>query len=1030
MIFEPSFRLVDRRDERVEPAWSRDQAAVLAQVSGPLLVLGGPGTGKTRLLIEKVANRVAAGTSLDHIIVCTHSRAAAQRLRTQIVRRVGGAHLAPRVLTVHALALTLVRRYTDSDTWGELRLLRAPEQEARLRELLAGHDTSGWPPELAAAAGTRAFVAQLRAALAHARQLGLDPDDLRALAADDPAWLVAADFFDEYLTVLDFESAVDYAELVHRARLLLTEPDVRASLASHVSAVYCDEFAELDPAQRELLADVAGVGGELVAFADPRQSIFGFRGADGGVARWFEERWGASARLDLATNHRGGAGLVDCWQRVADRLSAADAPPPMASLSGSSAVEARLYDDEIAELTHIAEQLRAAHLREGVPWADCAVIARMGRGELSLVAHTLRQFGVPVEVAGDEIALAEQPAVRTLLAALRVLTRASIEPDDAAALLVSPLGGLDSLRLRGAARRLRAERGLTCAQALSEPGLLADDVDDSLVHIRRLGQLLAKARAEAQNNASVHRVVWTLWQGTQWPQQLREAALFGGDARANGHLDAVTELVDHAQRADTLVGLGGIETFLSSVAEQQIPADTGRESDPRGRGVRLLTAHRAKGEQFRVVFVMGLVEGRWPVLTKRGSLLEPGSLTPDGVSGVRPNSQVADERRLFYVACTRATERLVVSGSRGSEGGGESRFLSELGAPVIEVHGRVQRPLTLAALVGDLRQVSADPSAEPGLRRAAASRLARLADARDRRGRPVASTADPASWWGLGGVSGGRALESEPLRFSGSDLADIIECPRRWFLARRAYAAQTTNTAASLGSTIHLLAQRALGDDVTLDELRAELDASWGDLFFDAPWVAKAERIAADDALARLLAWQRAHTSRQVLGTEVAFTVDVEAGGEPISLRGSVDRLELDGDRLKIIDFKTSRQAPPAARVVTHEQLGLYQLAAQQGAFDDLAPGVRSVADAELVFLRVQDGEAPWPKVLRQSSLDDVPHPGGEHLDHPTWVHARLAEAASIVRRGEFPAIACASCRFCQFQRGCPALARVSEDAS
>ena len=113
---------------------------MLAHSGAPLLVTGGPGTGKTEVLIEWVARRATA-LRLDRMVVLTHSRAAAQRLRMRIVRRLGGAHLAPRVTTIHGLCLGLVRRYADPETWGQLRLLQAPEQEFRLWELLGGHDT-------------------------------------------------------------------------------------------------------------------------------------------------------------------------------------------------------------------------------------------------------------------------------------------------------------------------------------------------------------------------------------------------------------------------------------------------------------------------------------------------------------------------------------------------------------------------------------------------------------------------------------------------------------------------------------------------------------------------------------------------------------------------------------------------------------------------------------------------------------------------------------------------------------------------
>ena len=363
--------------------WAPDQREVLAHSGAPILVTGGPGTGKTEVLIEWVARRATA-LRLDRMVVLTHSRAAAQRLRMRIVRRLGGAHLAPRVTTIHGLCLGLVRRYADPETWGQLRLLQAPEQEFRLWELLGGHDTSAWPSELAAAAPARAFASQLRPILARARQLGLDPGDVAALGRTNPVWGAVGEFFEEYLTVLDFEQTLDYAELVHRARLIVQDEAVRAAVAASVEALAVDEFSELDPSQLRLLADLCSTGAELLAMADPQQSVFGFRGAEAESLGWFTSTFPHGRVMTLERNHRGGRALVAAWTRLAARLNAAGAPPPSQPAAAPDCrVRALVYDSPAAELSHLAQQLRDAHLRDKVEWSQCAVIAphRAARAE-------------------------------------------------------------------------------------------------------------------------------------------------------------------------------------------------------------------------------------------------------------------------------------------------------------------------------------------------------------------------------------------------------------------------------------------------------------------------------------------------------------------------------------------------------------------------------------------------------------------------------------------------------------------------
>ena len=130
------------------------------------------------------------------------------------------------VMTFHALCYALVRRFGENDHDAPVRLLTGPEQDFRVREVLAGSPQTGradWPQSVTAAFGTRAFATEVRAVIAKARQLGMDPEDVvdAGLAAGRPEWVSVGQFFDEYLDVLDAERVLDYAELVHRCRILL-----------------------------------------------------------------------------------------------------------------------------------------------------------------------------------------------------------------------------------------------------------------------------------------------------------------------------------------------------------------------------------------------------------------------------------------------------------------------------------------------------------------------------------------------------------------------------------------------------------------------------------------------------------------------------------------------------------------------------------------------------------------------------------------------------------------------------------------
>ncbi|WP_331714579.1 ATP-dependent helicase [Auraticoccus cholistanensis] len=1051
------------------PQLDERQRAVVEHREGPLLVLAGPGTGKTTTLVETCADRLSRPGG-GGVLVLTFSRRAAADLRRRISARLARSLVTPSAMTFHAFCLAVVRRFADADVLGaSLRLLTAPEQEFRIREVLAGTEQVEWPSEFARAAPTRAFAAEVRAVVARARQLGMDPEDVfeAGRKAGRQGWTAVGTFFEEYLTVLDAEQVIDYTELVHRCRILLADPDVRRTLRDELGTVLVDEFQDTDPAQVAVLRALAGDGRPLTVFADPDQSIYAFRGADARVVADFPTTFRTAQgepapTLALGTTRRFGRRVAHATRLVADRLPlpagipadevAAFRHPEVLDVGqGAGRVEAYTCDSVGAEAEHIADILRTAHLRDGLDWSEMAVLVRSGRVSIPPLTRALTAAGVPVEVAGDEIPLGSELAVRPLLLALQVVARGRrLDADEAARLVVSPLGGLDGLGLRRLGRALRdAERRELAGaalprssaelvrQALLRPELLEECAPGPEVRkAQRLAALLTRVERLVARGATAEEALWELWTGTEWPRRLRSAAVGGGEAgvRSNRDLDAVCALFEMAARSREVTGSRGLEGFVAEVEGQQIPADTQRESDLRGTAVRLLTAHRSKGLEWPLVVVASVQEGLWPDLRRRGSLLEADRLDRSGLGDPEPaRVRLAEERRLFYVACTRARNRLVVTAVAGTEGEGDqpSRFVTELGVPVQELAGRPRRPLTLPALIGELRRVGVDPEAAPAVREAACVRLARLADAVDEDGRPVAPAADPARWWGMEELSRAErpvVPPGAPVRISGSSLESLLECPRRWFLSRRANAESGRSSAASVGSVVHVLVEHAARGTIEADDARQHLDRVWEQIAFDANWMEAGERLEAETALERYLGWEQRSSSRTLLGTEVPFEVTVPVGEEQVVLTGTVDRLERTADgRLQVVDFKTSRRVPRPEQVLGMDQLGVYQLAAQHGAFERLG-GTRAVAGGELVFLRAQDGDGePYPRVLHQPSLDD--HPQLPDADEtagafPTWVHARLARAVQVVRGERFDARAGDSCRYCPFTASCPAVGR------
>ncbi|MFF2651235.1 ATP-dependent helicase [Streptomyces sp. NPDC058045] len=1082
-----AYRLVLTEPAPVEPPrLDAAQRGVVDHTGGPLLVLAGPGTGKTTTLVEAVAARIARGTPPERILVLTFSRRAAVALRDRMALRIGAAH-APRATTFHSFSYALVRAHQEADRFREpLRLLSGPEQDVAVRELLAGQidlERAGlrhvrWPDELRACLTTRGFADEVRAVLARSRELGLGPDALGAFAARTgrPDWSAAADFLAEYLDVLDLQGVLDYAELVQRAVRLAGSPATAADLAGRYDAVFVDEYQDTDPAQVRLLHALAGQGRTLYAFGDPDQSIYTFRGADvNGILDFpdtFPRTDGGPAPVHvLRTARRSGAGLLAATRLLTRRMPVPRLPAALvrahrepAAVDDGGRVEVYTYPTAGAELDNIADLVRRAHLEDGVPWGEIAVLTRAGARSLPAMRRALTAAGVPLELDGNDLPLRHEPAVAPLLTALRVVAEAAarepasggedgpgIDTETALTLLGSPLAGLDAADLRRLGRALRDEEraagdpapppsDVLLARALAEPERLVAHDPSYARGARRLAELLRTARERLAAGGTAEEALWELWSGTSWPRRLERTARRGGAAgrSADRDLDALCALFATAARAEARTGGRGALNFLSEVEAQDIAADTLTRRTVRPDAVRLMTAHRAKGLQWRLVVVTGVQEGVWPDLRRRGSLLEADRIGRDGLAQpLGPGALLAEERRLFYVAATRARERLVVTAVKAPADDGDqpSRFLTELGVEPKDITGRPRRPLSVAALVAELRSTTVDPRVSAPLREAAALRLARLAALDDGEGRPLVPAAHPYRWWGMDDPTDNRVPlrdRDQPVVLSGSALDQLANtCALQWFLSREVKADAPATAAQGFGNVVHVLADEVASGDTPadLDVLMERLDSVWDALAFDAPWKSVQEKENARAALERFLHWHvRDRSGRTPVAGEHAFDVTLNAGEVDVRIRGSMDRVERDrAGRAYVVDFKTGKQAPTRAEVARHPQLAVYQLAVGHGAVDEVFGGERpEPGGAELVQLRqgatAKDGGEDLPRVQTQEPPAADATGDGEAGDGD-WVGGLLAKAVGKVLDERFTPSAGQHCTHCAFTASCTARA-------
>ena len=1047
----PVYRLVAGEPVRAAaPTLDPTQQAVVDHPGGPLLVLAGPGTGKTTTIVEAVAARIDAGVDPEQILVLTFSRKAAAELRTRITGRVARTIREPLARTFHSYAYGVLRR--AALLRGELppRLLTSAEQDAVVAQLLVG-DAEGegavrWPEGLAPALGTAGFRKELRELLLRATERDVDPARLAAWGREPGLehWVQAAAFQEQYEAVTAFAtigrgdaSGYDPAELVRQAIAELTDDaELLRQERERARWLFVDEYQDTDPAQVELLELLAGGGGDLVAVGDPDQAIYAFRGAEPRGIVEFPDRFrhtdGRPAqRVSLGVCRRSGEELLRISRKVAEGLPGPWEHRRLVAGEGTEpgAAEVHVFASAAVEAAYLADVLRRAHLLDGVPWSEMAVVVRTASA-LGPLRRALSSAGVPVAVSADELPLAGQPAVAPLLSALTALLPAAgsgpeahgaavgLDEPAAEALLASPLGGATVLDLRRMRRAVRielarrgidaAERGAPLAMALADDDLLESLPEHVSRPARRVADVLAAGRLALAQDGTAEDVLWAMWQRSGLAAKWARSSAAGGPAGAvaDRDLDAVVALFDAAAGFVDRLPSADVRAFVAHLSAQELPGDTGAARAVGGESVRLLTAHAAKGLEWDVVCVAGVQEGVWPDLRERTSLLGIEQLVErasgiDGTGADRRTLALAEERRLFYVACTRARRRLVVSAVEGALDGADaganaSRFLDlvapppEDGRPLTEL----PRGLTLSALVAELRRALTDPQTPAERRTAAASVLRRLAD----EGVPGAR---PTGWWGLAPLSDDAPLvpEDDDVRVRPSAIETFQRCPLRWVLGAVGAEASPDATR-TVGTAVHDVAQQ-VADGLPPAEAPAVLAAELDKLDLGPGWSDQRQRLSAQEMLDRFLRWHAAN-DRELVGAEVDF--DVVVGRARI--RGQVDRLERDGDgRLVVVDLKTGKTT--AKNTEEHGQLAAYQVAVSAGAFAEhgTVPGGAAL---------LQVGTGAKAKEQHQEPLPaDVP------LDE-TWAGELVAQVGEGMGGATFEVRTGSHCSRCPMRRSCP----------
>ncbi|MEJ5928419.1 ATP-dependent DNA helicase [Corynebacterium sp. H128] len=940
--------------------WSEPARGLLtaAQTEKPgrWRVTGTAGSGVTSLVIDTVLARIKAGVDPARILVLATSKESGAILRRELaleLPRIGYASEAPLVRSVHSFAFALVRSarlgtaegQEDAALGRSPRLITGAQQDVLIQELLqiqAEQAESYWPENVRDALLMVGFARQLRDFLLRAQERGLGPSDLQSLGAihNRPMWVAAGAFLQEYeqLTQLSGAQLYNASELV-AAALAHLEADQEFLLEqqSRIESIIVDDAQNLDPESAKLVEKFSASARFSLLAGNPEHAVFHFRGASPASLQQWE---------------------IDHEIRLSRRFYV-----PTTSI--------RYAETPATELAVIANRLRRAHLIDGVPWRDMAVVVRTS-GAVAGLRRALLAAGVPVTLQPTDVVLAEQRLVSSLLLALKAvsdeLTQSELEE-----LVLGPIGGADSVTLRRLLRGLRQaemKRGgirrasdvLRAALTTSEPmpeefrSFLTDREQEIF---DRLHRVLTAGIAATKQGASVELVLWEVWDATELSDRLMNASLRGGAAGSQADLDlnAVMALFDAAGDFVERTPAASLNRFVSHIAEQELP--TGAR-DRRGfapEAVALLTAHATIGRNWPIVVVANVQEGSWPALAETGSLFGQEDLIELHDRGIDPNlitsrtaEKVSEERRLFRMACSRATAQLLVTAviSPDSDEVDEpSRFLEELGeeldvqvgfdgapelvpgdATATKDTSAFPRVLSRSSVIAELRRVLESADAAAGLKAEAARQLARLAKA-------GLYGAHPDHWWGLAAPSETETVLKiqDHVRISPSKIETALLCPLRAALS--SYGEDDDSPIYLFKGILLHAGAEAAACGVSRTEIEQILDEAYAANTEFPSWKQDAETADWHRVVTRTLDWVE---GRSLLGAEVTVNVPVAQldDGTPVHIAGRMDRLERNSaEEFLVVDLKTGKTSVSGEEVKTHPQLFAYQLALACGSWNE-----------------------------------------------------------------------------------------------
>ncbi len=647
------------------------QREAVTHGEGPLLILAGAGSGKTRVLTHRIAYLVATDVARpNEILAITFTNKAAQEMRERAELLVGRRVRAMWVMTFHSACARMLRAHADR--LGYTRQFTIYDQADSRRLVKRCLDEQGIDPK-------RFTPASIQSQISDAKNKLRDADAYGQMVGSYFEQTVA-DVYRSYERELHRMNAMDFDDLLVRAvNVLELFPEVRERYAEGFRHVLVDEYQDTNHAQYRWLQLLAGEHRNLAVVGDPDQSIYQFRGADISNILEFEETFPDARVVKLEQNYRSTQTILDAANAVITNNRGRRSKELWTDLGQGDPIKVRELEDEHAEARFVTGEIQRI-VDEGVSRSEIAVFYRTN-AQSRVLEDTLVRSEIAYQVIGGT-KFYDRAEIKDAIAYLTVL----VNPQDVGAftrIVNSPRRGIGSTSL-SRVLAFANTMGMSIWEAAAEPEQVPDLGPAAVKALRRFMGTMHVLSERAKSGAPIAQLLKEILQETGYLEALEAERTI----EAQGRIENLEELVNVAIEYDA----GGSEEpslaeFLQQVA---LVADADSRSEDEGL-VTLMTLHNAKGLEYPIVFIIGCEEGVFP----HSRALDEGGLE--------------EERRLCYVGITRAERDLYLTYARtrnvfGARSyGAPSRFIGEVPAGLTDREEQRSRVGAGAGRLGGFR---------------------------------------------------------------------------------------------------------------------------------------------------------------------------------------------------------------------------------------------------------------------------------------------------------------------------------------